>query len=113
MTFSTIAVLAPRDSVIADKPSRKRSVQRSNFTGEIEVDGAMYCIQSRTHFLNSAPPLRELVEIDGTLPSLPDLILAIHLLRKTPHRVMDTRVKPASDGRALVSPTEPTATSSM
>jgi hypothetical protein len=36
------------------KPSRKRSVQRSNFTGEIEVDGAMHCVQSRTHFLNSA-----------------------------------------------------------
>jgi hypothetical protein len=38
------------------------------------MDGAMYCIQSRTHFLNSAPPLRELVEIDGTLPLWPDLI---------------------------------------
>jgi hypothetical protein len=31
------------------------------------MDGAMYCIQSRTHFLNSAPPLRELVEIDGSI----------------------------------------------
>jgi hypothetical protein len=34
------------------------------------VDGAMHRIQFKTHFLNSASPLRELAEIESTI--MPD-----------------------------------------
>src|SRR6266850_3833295 len=40
------------------KTSRKGSVQRSNFTGAIELDDAMHGIQFRMHFLNLSAQAR-------------------------------------------------------